>query len=490
MAADGVERARGSVRARRWSRALGALTVVVLLGGVAGCGARWSDEQRAELASRTRGGGDGGGRSSGAGGSGRGGDVVGDLGGALDGGGGTGGTGGGGTTGGGPGGGPAGSGGDGGAVASGPRPCDAPSDAPGVADDRITLGAISTVSGPVPGLGASSEAAARAYVAYRNATGGVCGRQLVLRTADDGADNGRYRALVSQMNSQVLGIIGGLGTGDAGGAEVVGANQIPVVNTPISATFEAVPTVFDINPPFANVNQATGKFRYLYDQGVRTASIVYIAQDQTRSEAIGKQKPQMIAAGIRVVNEEAVPLATLSYDAVARSVANAKPDYVLLVADQTIGASFARSLHDTGYKAKYVDYLIAYASDFVQLAGADAAEGATTWIRGLPNEERGNREQAAFLEWMERVAPGVDADTFALDSWVAAKAFVDALEALPGPISREALLAQLRSVESYDAGGLLGPIQLGPKLNNGCAIAMQVVSGEWRRMAPAEGFLC
>ena len=67
---------------------------------------------------------------------------------------------------------------------------------------------------------------------------------------------------------------------------------------------------------------------------------------------------------------------------------------------------------------------------------------------------------------------------------------VDALAALPGPITREALLAQLRATTTYDAGGFLGPIQLGPKLNNGCLIAMIVEGGAWRRLAPAEGFLC
>jgi len=288
----------------------------------------------------------------------------------------------------------------------------------------------------------------------------------------------------------VLGLIGGLGTGDAGGADVVEAAQMPVVNTPISDQFQNASTVFDINPPFENVNQATGKFRYLFEQGVRTAAVVYIAQDQTRSEAEGKQIPQMEAAGIRVVNEQAVPLATLSYDGVARSVANSKADYLLLIADETIGASMARSMQGTGYQPKFEEYLIAYGSDFVELAGNDAAEGASTWIRGLPNEEQGNAEQAAFLEWMDRVAPGVSADTFAVDAWAGAKGFFDAVEALPGPISREAVLAQLRATTEFDAGGLIGPIQLGPKRNLGCAIGMKVVDGEWVRMAPAEGFLC
>src|SRR3546814_12042717 len=87
-----------------------------------------------------------------------------------------------------------------------------------------------------------------------------------------------------------------------------------------------------------------------------------------------------------------------------------------------------------------------------------AAEGATNWIRSLPNEEPGtNPEQDAYQTWMAQAAPGVSPDTFSADSWAAGKAFFDSLDALPGPITREALVAQLRSVGEYDAGGLIGP---------------------------------
>jgi hypothetical protein len=88
------------------------------------------------------------------------------------------------------------------------------------------------------------------------------------------------------------------------------------------------------------------------------------------------------------------------------------------------------------------------------------------------------------------VAPDTAADTFAADAWAGAKAFVDAMEALPGPITRDAILAQLHTMNEYDAGGFIGQIQLGNKLNNGCFVAMKIVNGAWTRLAPASGFLC
>jgi ABC-type branched-subunit amino acid transport system substrate-binding protein len=470
------------------SRARHALVAVALLLPFTACGARWDDAQRADVAAR----GHGGAATAATSATGSGGPTVsGGQGGATA------------TTVAAPGAGPVGSvptgvasGADpaapGGnqATAAGPLPCSAPSDAPGVTDTDITLGSISTLSGAVPGLGASSLAAAGAYVAYRNSTGGVCGRQLVLKTADDNMDNSRHRSLVAELGPQVLGLVGGVGGGDAGSADEVEAQQLPVVATPISESFQDASTVFDINPPFADVNAVIGKYRYLYDQGVRTVALVYIAVDQTRSEIQGKQKPQMIAAGLQIVNEQELPLSTLSFDSAARAVANSGADYLLFLSESGQSASMARSMHDTGYDLMFEEYVTAYGSNFVELAG-DAAEGTTSWIRNVPNEEPGtNAEQTAFLTWMAQTAPDEVADTFAADSWAAAKGMVDALTALPGPISRDALLQQLRATTNYDAGGFIGPIQLGPKRNNGCFIAMIVASGVWRRLTPAQGFLC
>ena len=455
------------------------------------CGARWDEAQRESvLASRSGGGlavGSGGAESEGGSSSSSGGSSArtGTSAPSAPGGGGE-------ATAGGGGAGPAagGAGGEG-PAASGDKPCAAPSDAPGVTDTTITLGTISTLSGAVPGLGASSEGAARAYVAYRNATGGVCGRELVLKTADDGMDNGRHRSIVNEMNKNVFGIIGGLGAGDAGSAGTIDELGMPVVTVAISKPFNDAAVTYNVNPYFEDVNQPLAKFRHYHSQGVRKAAIVYTAVDQTRSEVNLRQKPQMIAAGIEVVAQIEVPLSTLSYDSAARQVANSGADYLYFLADGSISASMARSMHDTGYDGlKVAEYQQAYGSKFPELAGP-GAEGAVSPIRAVPNEEPGSSpEQDAYLDWMARVAPDQPADTFAADSWAASKAFIDNLDALPGPITREALLAQLGAAGEYDAGGFFGPIQLGKQISRGCVILMRYESGKWRRLAPDRGFMC
>ncbi|HEY9557492.1 MAG TPA: ABC transporter substrate-binding protein, partial [Acidimicrobiales bacterium] len=369
-------------------------------------------------------------------------------------------------------------------------PCSAPSDAPGVADGEIVVGTAQSLSGPVPGLGASNLAAIQAHVAYRNANGGVCGRQVVLRSADDGGDNARNRAIISELGPQVAAFIAGTAGGADGGAGAVAEQQLPVVGASISPGLEEVPTYYGVNPPLPSYDAVVGKYRFLHEQGVRKAAVVWISAAASPQQA--KREMQLMrAAGIQVVSEQALPLSTLSYDSAARQIANSGADYMLFLHADGPSASMAQAIADTGYQGlKFEEYIIAYGSKFPDLAGT-AAEGASSWLYALPAEDGGAvPEQAAYLEWMAQTAPDAALDSLAAQGWASAKLLFDSLEALPGPIARDALLAQLAATGTYDAGGLLGPIDIGAQQSQNCVIGMIYEGGGWRRLAPPEGFLC
>ena len=460
------------------------ITAVVVAGLVvaSGCGARWNDEQRAAVLSRGE-----GRASSGAGTAGVSGEDVpldaaaGDVQAAAA---------------------STRSGGASGATARGPQaaaaggaagkslPCAAPSSEKGVTDSQITVGAISSVSGPVPGLGASAAAAPRAYIAFRNASGGVCGRKIVLKEADDGTDTARYRAALRELNPNVLGISGGFAVGDIGSEALINELQIPIVNSPTGRTGE-LRWVVDINPDFPKPDMVIGKYKHLHEQGARKVSMTYIAVDQSRIEA-NIQRKLMEAAGLQIVHVNELPLSTLSYDSAARAAANSGADYLWFIADTNGEASMARSVRDTGHNWPFKEFsYTSYGTNFIELAG-DAAEGATSWIRSLPTEEAStNKAMATYVEWMDRVAPGLPQDLFSIDSWVSAKVFIESLEKLPGPITREALISQMTSIETYDADGMFAPITLGKDLSQGCFMAMIVRDGRWQRLVPpGKGYLC
>lgn len=378
----------------------------------------------------------------------------------------------------------------GGADRGGAPACAAPSDAPGVSDDEIRIGSISSLSGPVSGLGSSSAAAARAYVAFVNANGGVCGRQVVLTEADDGTDNGRYRTVLQQLAPEIFGIAGGFALGDVGGADLLTAQALPVVNGPSGEAASRVASLFDINPGFADERAVIGKYRWLREQGATKVAISYLAVDQSRFEA-NLQRGLMEAAGIEVVLQKELPLSTLSYDSTARAVANSGANYLWFIADVNGEAAMARAMAGTDHDVRFAEYYnFAYGTPFAELAGP-AAEGTVAFIRSLPNEEASrNEELGRFVSWMGRVAPGEALDAFAVDSWASSKAFFDTLSTLGGPITRASFVEALRGVDTFDAGGMFGAIRFGAEVTNGCVVGMRYQGGTWKRLVPASGFLC
>jgi len=240
------------------------------------------------------------------------------------------------------------------------------------------------------------------------------------------------------------------------------------------------------------VHAASAKYKWMYSQGVRKAALIWFSNAQSRENMQGIEKPLMQAAGIQVVSEQELPLSTLSFDPAARAVANSGADYAYFLAAGNLNSSFARSMANTGYKLKFEEFVSAYDSDFVSEVGPAAdEEPVVNWIRFLPDEERGsNPEQEQYLRWFAQTAPGTPHDIFASDSWVSGVAFFDALQALPGPITRDALIAQLKTMTHFDAHGFFGNINLGGKLTNGCFVAVKVVNGKWQRLTPNQGFLC
>lgn len=374
--------------------------------------------------------------------------------------------------------------------AAGALPCEAHSTEKGVTDDEIAVAEISSESGPAPGLGTSSANAVRAQVARRNARGGVCGRKIVLKQVDDGTDQSQYQVALRNLDPRVLGIAGGFAVGDIGSDDLVEQLKIPIINSP-TGTSGRSRWVFDINPNFPRPDMVIGKYKWLYEHGAKTVAMAYIAVDQSRLEA-GIQRRLMEAAGMKIVQVQELPLSTLSYDSAARTAANSGADYLWFISTEGGQSEMARSVRDTGYKWKFREHTYtAYGTSFVKAAG-DAAEGVSTWIRSVPVEEAAsNKAMGEYVEWVERVAPGSVKDLFAIDSYVSAGAMFEALEKLPGPITREALVQQLNTFDNFDAGGMFAPINLGKDLSKGCFAGLIVKNGKWVRMAPLDsGYLC
>ena len=94
----------------------------------------------------------------------------------------------------------------------------------GVTPTQITVGNVSTLTGPIPGLFAGGPAGTDAYFQYINSQGGVNGRKLVLKTGDDGLNCNQYLTQVQALAPSVFGFVGSWSDFDNCGANYFTAN--------------------------------------------------------------------------------------------------------------------------------------------------------------------------------------------------------------------------------------------------------------------------
>ena len=131
----------------------------------------------------------------------------------------------------------------------------------------------------------------------------------------------------------------------------------------------------------------------------------------------------------------------------------------------------------------------AYGNDLVT-QNADAFEGQYQQLGFLPFEEaRSNKVLTAFLRYVKRV--GGKPDQFSVYSWAATLAFAQAARDVAAKngvngINRGSLLAGIRDVGDFDAGGMVGTKSFKSGKGTHCFVEVRFVDGKWRRQHPTK----
>lgn len=364
----------------------------------------------------------------------------------------------------------------------------------GVSETEIKIGNVSTISGPIPGFGQTGVNAAKAYVNFVNATGGVCGRQLTLLSADDRLQSGTSKSETDKLMDQVLGFMGGVTVVDDGAAQALAGTNVALTGLAITDAMISSPNNFPSVPIDlqSGGNGAEEIFRYMKEvEGVSRGGIINPAQAAAKERAKG-YKVDMEKAGIQVVLEAEVAVTETNYAGVAANVEKNKVDLLVTTLEITGMSNLARDLKTNGYFPKVPFYgAQAYGRDFLARAG-DAAAPTVLGLGYAILEDAGSIKMVNdFLTWYERTNPGSDIDFFGIMSWVAADLYVSALRSVEGPPTRDKVLAALQGTTEYDASGMIAPINPAGKKGATCFMIAKVSGGKWvRAHPPGSGFEC
>jgi len=366
----------------------------------------------------------------------------------------------------------------------------------GVTGSTITVGNVSDLGGPVPGLFQGGPYGTQAYFDYVNSQGGIYGRKLALKTVDDQLDCSQNQAAYQNLVGQVFAFVGSWSLDDYCGAQVLAQHPAPAIQQALSVDFQKLPGSYSIDP--YNAGAITGYFEYFkakYPDAI--GSVGTIVGNQPAAVQSWKYfKATMESLGYSVKYEDDFPPAQSNFtaDVVRMKSQGIKMVFIVAVNAPDL-AIFSQEANQQGFKPEVFAAPIGYFGSYIDEAGGpQVVEGQ--WIpvvqaQFLGEDAANVPEIALFDQWMKKDFSSFPIDQFSNSSWANAALFVQALKNAGPQVTRAKLLAALAQIHSFSDNGTFPDTDIASKKNSICYMLLQIKGGKYVKVdTPSKGFRC
>jgi ABC-type branched-subunit amino acid transport system substrate-binding protein len=363
----------------------------------------------------------------------------------------------------------------------------------GVSATQVTLGNVSTLSGPVPGLFQGAVVGAQAIVAYQNSVGGLFGRKFKLDFKDDQFDTGQNRTATTELTQKAFAMLGSFSLYDDAGKDAVAKSGMPDVTYSLTGRRD-LPNNFSVEPARTG-GAPLGPFNYFgkkFPAEIKAVGSLHPdipSANQSQTAYVNAAK----SVGWNVVYDRAIAATETDFtaDIVRMKSKGVKLFYAGALDDKTL-ARIVKALAQQGMKIPVVTSGIGYDADIPKLAGT-AAEGLYTWqpYSMYAGEDAGIAEVKLMNQWIQRVKPGWVPDTYTVFAWASGRLLFEAMQKAGAKAKRADVVAALKTITKFDAGGLLAPANPAAKGAPTCGIVTQVKGGKYVRIdSPPPGYRC
>lgn len=361
---------------------------------------------------------------------------------------------------------------------------------PGVTASTITIGQITTITGPVPGLFQGANWGLDGWAAWVNANGGLDGRQVKIVHVDDGFNCTTYKNAMQQFSTTAFAVVGNLTLEDTCGKSVLAAdpNLVDVQALTLDPTLYSVANVYtgNPNPPGAS----TTGLQYMKDRFPNAVTHAALLAGQAAAANGKEEQLTGEAVGFHYLYTDDVPDLTTSFTANILRMKNEGVQFVDMSAlAVSSAANFLQQAAQQDFHPQVVYSASAYDASFFKLLGKASLANNVVW-GAIPDSLYLGQDQAAvpavntFLEWLNKANPSATSDLFAVEAWAAGQLLVTAMQNAGSSITPSTVLSALSHVTSFDAGGLIAPNDPGAKLGSHCAVMTNVQQGQWVRVDP------
>lgn len=336
----------------------------------------------------------------------------------------------------------------------------------GVTDKTIVLGQSAALSGPAAALGTAMRDGALAWFDAVNAAGGVGGRQIVLKTLDDGYDPARAGANTGALvdKEHVFALFGYVGTPTSNAALPVAARQ----GVPFFAPMTGAPSlrepfdrnIFNIRDGYADETEKI--VEHLDATGVRQIAVLY------QNDAFGKAGLDGVTKALEKRKRKVFATATVErnstdVDAAVATMKAVRPHAVIIVTAYKSSAAFIRAMRKADHVPFFWNVSFVGSRALADELGADANGVMISQVMPSPWDER----LAVVKEYRKLylAKPGRDADYASLEGFIAARVFVEGLRHVGATPTRKGFVRALETMGAADLGGYT--VKFAPGNHNG-----------------------
>jgi ABC-type branched-subunit amino acid transport system substrate-binding protein len=338
----------------------------------------------------------------------------------------------------------------------------------GVSKDRIVFGQVAALEGPAQALGQGMRQGLLAAFAEVNRAGGIDGRKLELKSADDSYEPQKMIEAMKKMigEEKVFAIVGTVGTPTANAGQPIATEaKVPFIGPFTGAEFLRNPYkryVVNVRGSYFQETEAWIE-RLTKDLGITKIAILY--QDDTFGlagldgvkMALAKRNMSLVASGTYRRNTTAVKSALLE-------IMKAKPEAVVTVGAYKPIAEFIKLARQAKMDAVFVSISFVGPDALAQEMGNQGAGVIVSQVVPFPGD-KSVPVVAAYQAALAALDPEAKPGFVSLEGYLVGRLVIEALRRVPGEPTREALLDAIFHTGSFDLDGV--ELTYGPANNQG-----------------------
>jgi branched-chain amino acid transport system substrate-binding protein len=328
--------------------------------------------------------------------------------------------------------------------------------AQGIANDSVTFVQAADISGSRSALTLELNAGTRAYFSQVNSQGGIHGRQLLLKTIDDGYAVKRTQEVTREQigKDEVFAFVSSIGTANAEAVlPLINAAKVPLIAPLSGAVSLREPFsryVFHVRSSYAQ--EVEKMVEHVLTLGIDRVAVFYdddaFGQDVRRGveDALGRRKLKPVAAG-------KVERGSTDVTQAVKAIAAARPQVVICGSFGKSLVEFIKAMKQTTVQPQFYALSFFTAGASIAQLGADARGIGVTQV--MPKPGAANLPLVReFHAAMAKHAPQAKLSYISLEGYVTAKVLAEGLRRAGRNLSRDRFIEALEGFRNLDLGGV------------------------------------